>query len=62
MEDLEEDAELRQNVNVYKDQTKVTAVDDADANDGLPSITLAEMLDDLNIEDATGADGAPMME
>jgi len=66
LEDLEEDADLRQNVNVYKDQSKLTAVDDSDIaggdNDGLPTITLAEMLDDMNIEDATGGDGAPMMD
>ena len=31
--------------------------------DGIPSITLAEMLDDLNIaQDATGEDGGEMLE
>jgi len=65
LEDLEEDADLRQNVNVYKDTAKL-AVDSEDAQggtDGIPSITLAEMLDDLNIaQDATGEDGGEMLE
>jgi len=41
----------------------MTAVDEADADDSLPHVTLTEMLDDLHIaDDATGADGAAMME
>ncbi len=49
--DLEEDAELRKNVNVYKDARKMVAVDEqSEAGDlGIPQITLAEMLDDLAI-------------
>ena len=65
LEDLEEDPELRQNVNVYKDNRKMIAVDDSSSvDDGVPQITLAEMLDDLDLGsvDATGEDGAPMME
>lgn len=64
LEDLEEDADLRQNVNVYKDTSKVLAVDDTGSlHDGIPGISLAEMLDDLNInQDATGEEGAAMME
>lgn len=61
LEDLEEDPELRQNVNIYRDQTVVVETDTDE--DGLPTISLQEMLDDLHIaEDATGGDGAPMME
>jgi len=37
----------------------VTAVDTDDVDDGLPRITLTEMLDDLHI---AGDDGAVMME
>ena len=66
LEDLEEDGDMRQHVNVYKDTSKLTAAVDADdkADDGIPAISLAEMLDDLNIsgQDATGEEGAPMME
>jgi len=41
----------------------VTAVDEFDADDRLPHVTLSEMLDDLHIaDDATGADGAAMIE
>jgi len=41
----------------------MTAVDTDDADDGLPRVTLAEMLDELHIvADATGDDGAAMME
>lgn len=55
LEDLEEDPELRKNVNVYKDASKVAgqmAVDDQDSvadSQDIPQITLAEMLDDLDI-------------
>ena len=55
LEDLEEDAELRKNVNVYKDASKIAgqmAVDDQDSvsdSEDIPQITLAEMLDDLAI-------------
>ena len=55
LEDLEEDPELRKNVNVYKDTTKLSgqmAVDDQDSvsdSQDIPQITLAEMLDDLEI-------------
>jgi hypothetical protein len=64
---LEEDPELRKNVNVYKDPKKVPAVDESeiDEQDGVPRITLAEMLDEMTIEtgeDETGAEGAEMME
>ena len=64
LQDLEEDPELRTNVNIYRDPNKV-AVDDSELSsseeDGVPRITLAEMLDEMTI-DATGGDGADMEE
>src|SRR6218665_830587 len=53
MEDLEEDPTLRQNINIYRDQTKMDsemAIDTDDMDDGVPQITLAEMLEDLVLE------------
>ncbi|GFQ75666.1 60S ribosomal export protein NMD3 [Trichonephila clavata] len=62
LEDLEEDAEYRQNVNIYKDHDKI-AVDENDVDDDVPRITLQDMLDDLVLEgDATDEEGGPMME
>ena len=53
MEDLEEDPELRKNVNIYKDTAKIAGempVDQDSISDSeIPQITLAEMLDDLDI-------------
>lgn len=52
LDDLEEDPELRQNVNIFKDSSKVMPVDTNDMIDpSVPRITLEEMLDDLVIED-----------
>lgn len=52
LNDLEEDPDLRQNVNIFKDSSKQIPVD---VNDGIdpsvPRITLEEMLDDLVLED-----------
>ena len=49
LEDLEEDPDLRQNINVYKDANKMKVqVEDSDTED-CPQITLEEMLDDLVI-------------
>ncbi|XP_049870141.1 60S ribosomal export protein NMD3 [Pectinophora gossypiella] len=50
LDDLEEDPVLRQNINIFKDGTKI-AVDTDEIDPTMPRITLAEMLDDLNIED-----------
>lgn len=63
LEDLEEDSTFRQNVNIYKDHQKL-AIDSSDTeDDDIPRISLQEMLDDLHIsEDATGGEGAPMMD
>lgn len=49
---MEEDVELRQNVNIFKDSSKPIPVDINDGVDpAVPRITLEEMLDDLVIED-----------
>lgn len=53
LEDLEEDADMRQKVNIFKDIKKQQmAVDINDMEDPtLPQITLEEMLDDLVLDD-----------
>ncbi|XP_050074442.1 60S ribosomal export protein NMD3 [Anopheles maculipalpis] len=52
LEDLEEDPELRQNVNIFRDKNKQIPVDTNDMEDpSVPRITLEEMLDDLVLED-----------
>ena len=54
LNDLEEDPDMRQNVNIYKDSHRVAQVpvDENDMEDpSVPQITLEEMLDDLVIED-----------
>lgn len=62
LEDLEEDPDYRQNINIYRNAERHTAVEsDSDAED-MPHISLQEMLDDLCLEDATGGEGAPMMD
>lgn len=50
LDDLEEDPAFRQNINIFKAANKI-AVDIDEIDPALPRITLAEMLDDLNIED-----------
>ncbi|KAM3967174.1 LOW QUALITY PROTEIN: 60S ribosomal export protein NMD3 [Aphomia sociella] len=50
LDDLEEDPAFRQNINIFKDGNKI-AVDTDEIDPTLPRITLAEMLDDLHIED-----------
>lgn len=58
LEDLEEDPDMRQNVNIFKDSRKqALPVDTNDmADDMLPQITLEEMLDDLVIDDVEMGD------
>lgn len=52
LEDLEEDPQLRQHINIFRDASKQIPVDTNDMDDpSVPKITLEEMLDDLNIED-----------
>lgn len=63
LEDLEEEPTLRHNVNIYKDKSKVPVDTDEAEEEGIPTISLQEMLDDLHLaDDATGGEGAPMMD
>jgi len=58
LEDLEEDPDMRQNINIFKDSKKQQVP--VDVNDmvdpSVPQITLEEMLDDLVIDDVEMAD------
>ncbi|XP_050312977.1 60S ribosomal export protein NMD3 [Anthonomus grandis grandis] len=58
MDDLEEDPELRRNVNIFKDSAKMAAlpVDMFDDNYDPNGVTLEEMLDDLDVNDVEMAD------
>ncbi len=49
-------------INVFScsDASKIPVESDTD-EDGAPRISLAEMLEDLSLSDATGGDGADMM-
>ncbi|CAB0032427.1 unnamed protein product [Trichogramma brassicae] len=51
LEELEEDPEMRNNINIYRDNNKTIPVDTSCIDEGVPQITLEEMLDDLVIED-----------
>lgn len=52
LEDLEEDPEMRQHINIYKDSKKLIPVDTDELSDlSWPQITLEEMLDDLAFDD-----------
>ncbi|VDO58966.1 unnamed protein product [Haemonchus placei] len=52
MEDVEEDPYMREKINIYKDEERINQVDESD-DEAIPDApTLAEMLDDLNIEDS----------
>ncbi|XP_052764835.1 60S ribosomal export protein NMD3-like [Mya arenaria] len=63
LEDLEEDPTIRQHVNIYKDSDKVPVDTDDTDDEGVPQISLQEMLDDLHIgDDATGEEGAAMID
>lgn len=56
MEELEEDPELRANINIYRDSKKQIPVDTSSIDPSMPQITLEEMLDDLVIEDTDMAE------
>ncbi|XP_031837642.1 60S ribosomal export protein NMD3 [Nomia melanderi] len=52
LEDIEEDPEMRQNINIFRDSTKTIPVDSNELIDpSCPQVTLEEMLDDLIIDD-----------
>ncbi|XP_047488518.1 60S ribosomal export protein NMD3-like [Penaeus chinensis] len=50
LEDLEEDQQLRHNVNIYRDTNKLQNTDTESEAGEVPRISLEEMLDDLQIE------------
>jgi len=52
MEDIEEDPAMRQYINIYKDNTQMPVDEDDEVSPDLPQVTLAEMLDDLDIGEA----------
>lgn len=56
MDDLEEDPELRRNVNIFKNTLFAVDTDDADYDPNKPCITLDEMLDDLTVNDVEMTD------
>ncbi|KAJ2022078.1 ribosome-binding protein, partial [Coemansia sp. S85] len=53
LRDLEEDPELRQSINLYKDSSAVrrpvTDMDDEDEDEEAPEVPLEELLEDLTI-------------
>ncbi|KAI8122802.1 hypothetical protein FF38_01790 [Lucilia cuprina] len=50
IEDLEDDAEIRKNVNIYRDHTKTVSNDiDVEKTDAITPIELAEIIDELSI-------------
>ncbi|CAK9807411.1 60S ribosomal export protein NMD3 [Anthophora plagiata] len=51
LEDIEEDPEMRQNINIFRDRMKVIPVDTNECDPSFPHITLEEMLDDLTVDD-----------
>ncbi|XP_023316851.1 60S ribosomal export protein NMD3-like [Trichogramma pretiosum] len=51
LDELEEDPEMRSNINIYKDKNKIIPVDTSCIDPCMPQITLEEMLDDLVIKD-----------
>jgi len=51
LDELEEDPELRQNINIFRDIRKHIPVDTNEIDPSIPQITLEEMMDDLIIED-----------
>ncbi|KAJ8683912.1 hypothetical protein QAD02_019704 [Eretmocerus hayati] len=52
LDELEEDPEMRSNINIYRDNRKLIPVDADCIDPTMPAITLEEMLDDLAIEDS----------
>ncbi|XP_034941152.1 60S ribosomal export protein NMD3 [Chelonus insularis] len=51
LDELEENPEMRQNINIFRDPTKQIPVDTNEVDPNMPQISLEEMLDDLVIED-----------
>lgn len=51
LEELEEDPEMRQNINIFRDTSRQIPVDSKDVDSNMPQISLEEMLEDLVIDD-----------
>ncbi|KAK0088365.1 hypothetical protein PV325_012263 [Microctonus aethiopoides] len=51
LEELEEDPEMRQNINIFRDTSRQIPVDSKDVDPNMPQISLEEMLEDLVIDD-----------
>ena len=58
MEDIEEDPAMRQYINIYKDKDRMPVDEDDEAAPDMPQVTLAEMLDDLDIGAEAGGLGS----
>lgn len=56
LEDLEEDPQYRTNINIYRDEVKMAAVVGSGNDEAaeLPQVSIEEMLEDLNIDEAKG--------
>ncbi|XP_014665716.1 PREDICTED: 60S ribosomal export protein NMD3-like [Priapulus caudatus] len=57
LDDLEEDPLYRKNINIYQDRDKMAVDTDDTGDEDLPQITLAEMLEDLDLTEAAGHGG-----
>ena len=55
LNDLEEDADVRQHINVYKDPRKMAVDTGSEGDEAIPQISLAEMLDDLALGGNSGS-------
>lgn len=51
LDELEEDPQMRQSINIFRDTRKHIPVDTNEIDPSIPQITLEEMMDDLIIED-----------
>ncbi|KAI4503367.1 hypothetical protein M0802_001589 [Mischocyttarus mexicanus] len=51
LDELEEDVEMRQNINIFRDSKKQILTDTEEIDLNFPQITLEEMLEDLTIDD-----------
>lgn len=51
LDDLEEDPEMRQNINIFRDSKKQVPVDADEVDPTMPQVTLEEMMDELLIDD-----------
>ncbi|XP_012231936.1 60S ribosomal export protein NMD3 [Linepithema humile] len=52
LDELEEDPDMRRNINIFRDTEKQIPVDTNEIDPSIPQITLEEMLDDLAIDDS----------